>query len=543
MRLGSIFRRLDRKGFRVVSKAEIAGKTEVLMVPTRWPKASSMIPAEAQGVVAALANKLDAPAADGTGGYKFSNYALGREAAKFGQEKWIDSTLKGAKGLFVLESNAGNGDSPSDSLFLETRRGWKCLLVQPDPSKQEEILSKKRGCHVWRGSMSAYPMHQLVWALERHVVDYWSVNAQGLELQVLGAADFKKIDVGLVSVYHGWDGEQREATVQLMNKKGFSRVENFEGIDMYANPAYFHARDLAFPRVPENLAPLDNFHVPLWAHFKEYNKKLQQPRSSGYTGPKVLPDAKRVHDCSKGVVPGPIPHIFHTVMIIERGAWINKTDNSRLISRASREFQKNTPYEQLLIENIRHTVWLNEFEYTHYLDDHACLRLLSTWSDELARIFRQEGDLRYKADICRVAALYYEGGYYFDDDMISYHSVLPLVKEKTDFASAIGVTEKDFFQSFMAVVPCHPVLKRNMEMLAEVKRPGFNWLRDMKGYDILLGPATLRKSFDQVKKRGEVASPQLLKEVNAGAQKENWMHCGYIVIDPASKEIVFCSRF
>jgi len=127
--------------------------------------------------------------------------------------------------------------------------------------------------------------------------------------------------------------------------------------------------------------------------------------------------------------------------------------------------------------------------------------------------------------------------------MISYHSVLPLVKEKTDFASAIGVTEKDFFQSFMAVVPCHPVLKRNMEMLAEVKRPGFNWLRDMKGYDILLGPATLRKSFDQVKKRGEVASPQLLKEVNAGAQKENWMHCGYIVIDPASKEIVFCSRF
>mmetsp|Transcript_28125 Transcript_28125/g.51419 ORF Transcript_28125/g.51419 Transcript_28125/m.51419 type:complete len:560 (+) Transcript_28125:57-1736(+) len=258
------------------------------------------------------------------------------------------------------------------------------------------------------------------------------------------------------------------------------------------------------------------------------------------------------HDCSKpmssptGEAPK-IPRHFHVVVIQERGAWVNQSEPSLLIREGSREYKSVAPYDQLLLENVRLGIAMNLFDSVHFLDDEACMNALRRWNDpNLLRVFLAEGDLRYKADICRIAALYFEGGYYFDDDMLSVAPVVPMIQKDTEFATAVGVTGVEIFQSFLASAPCHPVLRRNMEMLSEA-RPETG--AAPKKYDGLLGPVTLKLALDEL----NPPHTQYLHEVkyNPFLTKEQRGHdllpdigynCEFVVIEKKTGKVLFCSR-
>jgi len=272
---------------------------------------------------------------------------------------------------------------------------------------------------------------------------------------------------------------------------------------------------------------------------------------------KSLPSAKRQrmmrwhqqwdHKCGEETpkqTPGEpkIQRHFHFTLIEERAAWINTSFPFELISNSHPSYKKLTQEEQLLIENMRHALIINNATSVHFLDNVACASATAQISQELLRLFLAEADLRYKSDVCRVAALYLEGGYYFDDDMLSYRPVIPLIRDDTEIATAKSISKDLYFQSFMAATPCHPLLRRNADLLVEAKKPNFP-----KKLDGLLGPRTLKVAFDELKPK----YAQLFQESGYDPRSRsyesiptrNGHQCGLVVYDPVSKKTPFCSRF
>jgi len=250
------------------------------------------------------------------------------------------------------------------------------------------------------------------------------------------------------------------------------------------------------------------------------------------------------HACQNQSEPvlGPIPRHFHFVLFEERGAWINSSHPYSLISADSPAYKNLTQLEQLLIENVRNTLVINNASSVHFLDTAACESATSKISQALLDVYRHEADLRFRSDICRVAALYWEGGYYFDDDMVAYRPIVPLIHDSTEFASVKAVESGLFFQSFIAASPCHPVLRRNLEMFIEARRPDAP-----KKYDNLLGPVTLQLAYDELQPK----KAQLFQESRydpRGVEPSmliadyNGFECEFAVHDEVTRNLLFCSR-
>mmetsp|Transcript_82332 Transcript_82332/g.156549 ORF Transcript_82332/g.156549 Transcript_82332/m.156549 type:complete len:391 (+) Transcript_82332:53-1225(+) len=239
-----------------------------------------------------------------------------------------------------------------------------------------------------------------------------------------------------------------------------------------------------------------------------------------------------------------IPRHLHFVLIEERSAWIDKSDPSRLIGKDSETYSELTGYEQLLIENMRYTIAMHDMKSIHLMDDEACIHATGKWSARLRYIYEDEADIRFKSDICRIAALYWEGGYYMDDDMVTYQPLI--LGDDTDFATALGVAERSMFQSYLASSPCHPILARNIELLLAArskKVPDYlqSSLREDSG---LLGPVTLRLAWEEAKS----IHSRLFHEVRHNASypvepDRGGLTCEFVVVDTSSNSLHYCSRF
>lgn len=103
-----------------------------------------------------------------------------------------------------------------------------------------------------------------------------------------------------------------------------------------------------------------------------------------------------------------------------------------------------------------------------FLDDNACREAIIRAEPNLLVHFNNETKGAYKADICRAAALYNTGGYYFDVDIkvvsavrldpdISFSSVREEIKKnKQNF---------NFFQAFLASAPKHSVMRETLRYM------------------------------------------------------------------------------
>jgi mannosyltransferase OCH1-like enzyme len=90
-------------------------------------------------------------------------------------------------------------------------------------------------------------------------------------------------------------------------------------------------------------------------------------------------------------------------------------------------------------------VWNNDTNMVvNFLVDSDCTDLLEEVDHELnltlANIFRNESDGSFKSDLCRLAALYLHGGYYFDIDMEVIQPIL--LDEGVSFSSAISTLQR-----------------------------------------------------------------------------------------------------
>eukprot|EP00578_Thalassiosira_sp_NH16_P027870 CAMPEP_0181085094 /NCGR_PEP_ID=MMETSP1071-20121207/5051_1 /TAXON_ID=35127 /ORGANISM="Thalassiosira sp., Strain NH16" /LENGTH=253 /DNA_ID=CAMNT_0023166883 /DNA_START=500 /DNA_END=1261 /DNA_ORIENTATION=+ len=130
-----------------------------------------------------------------------------------------------------------------------------------------------------------------------------------------------------------------------------------------------------------------------------------------------------------------------------------------------------------------------------FLTDEECRRAINATEPRLLSHFERLTGM-FKADICRSAELYLNGGYYFDIDLLV---VRPFIAPKqVEFATVRGSEwpNKGFFQAFTASKEKSPVIKKSLDfMLAMLEG------RRKKRY--LMGPAALHDAW--------LASPLIFK--------------------------------
>jgi len=222
-----------------------------------------------------------------------------------GQDRWVDRVFGGRRDLFVVESGAYDGLSHSNSFFLETTRGWSCLLIEANPYLAQRVVNRKRNCHVFKGGISitngpgsfpfvlggplggikteigdkmnqrlkkelranedwvkedgqggdgkivhvqCFPLVSVLNSINRDTIDYWSLDTEGSEIGILEHTDFTRITVGVITVEWNsikdvWDGINR-----ILLKAGFI-LDHYDSQDMFwYNPIYFEKKQLKFPK-------------------------------------------------------------------------------------------------------------------------------------------------------------------------------------------------------------------------------------------------------------------------------------------------------
>jgi hypothetical protein len=198
-------------------------------------------------------------------------------------------------------------------------------------------------------------------------------------------------------------------------------------------------------------------------------------------------------------------------------------------------------------ENILYTIqkyreyWKEPEAPVEFLDDEACRRYIELAYPDLLQHFNREKKGAYKGDICRIAALYLKGGYYFDVDIRVVEPV-PLADNVT-FSTAISPSGI-FFQAWLASAPRHVVLQQALDEMLE----------HYEGTKIerkIMGCATLTNAYASVNPvdRGEVL---MLQEHNLESKQSMYPDlprqsgrgsvCNYVVHDEATRKVYFYSR-
>lgn len=200
----------------------------------------------------------------------------------------------------------------------------------------------------------------------------------------------------------------------------------------------------------------------------------------------------------------------------------------------------------LFYNNVQNTIdayrkaWNDPDAPVIFLTDEGCEGMIQKAYPQMLYHFRHERGGALKGDICRIAALYIHGGYYFDVDL---EVVTPLILPPTvSFATVQGPIESIFFQAFVASAPTHPIIARNFEVMHDQ----YNQRRKNN----LMGCWTMMRAYRDLSpaERGENV---ILKELKLGPEDiygdlpERLGYgccCNNLVIDPRDHAPYFYSR-
>jgi mannosyltransferase OCH1-like enzyme len=201
----------------------------------------------------------------------------------------------------------------------------------------------------------------------------------------------------------------------------------------------------------------------------------------------------------------------------------------------------------IFYDNVQKTIkmyreaWSEPDAPVWFLDDDDCRSALYAAKPNLVAHFDREPKGSWKADICRVAALYLTGGYYFDVDM---EAVNPwIANHNVTFATVDMPDTSSFFQSFMASEKEGRVLEEALdEMLL--------FYENLKiRTESFIGPNTLGWAFESVapSERGETVILEegrfSLEDAELQSRREAvGCCCQYEVLEPAKNRTIFYSR-
>jgi hypothetical protein len=202
----------------------------------------------------------------------------------------------------------------------------------------------------------------------------------------------------------------------------------------------------------------------------------------------------------------------------------------------------------IFYENVQKTIkmyreaWGDPDAPVWFLDDDDCRSTIYAAKPNLVTYFDREPKGSWKADICRVAALYLTGGYYFDVDMEAVNPWIP--SRNVTFATAVNPEKIRYFQSFMASEKGGRVIEEALDEML------LFYVNQKLRTKALIGPDTLMWAFESVapSERGETV---ILEEISFSlgdaetpSQRREAVgeNCPFKVQEPVSNVTIFYSR-
>jgi len=192
-----------------------------------------------------------------------------------GQGEKIRQILKNKTNGFFVECGALDGEIRSNTLYFERYLNWTGLLIEADPLNFQDLLTKNRRAwlsptclstspypkivsfeqnrnmgkiseDVEAGSklpkhvdVQCYPLYSYLLALNVTTIDYFSLDVEGAELEVLKHIPFDKIDIKTLSVEYAHVPEGKEGLEYFMVSKGYTINSEVTHPDWLANDFIF----------------------------------------------------------------------------------------------------------------------------------------------------------------------------------------------------------------------------------------------------------------------------------------------------------------
>lgn len=152
-----------------------------------------------------------------------------------------------------------------------------------------------------------------------------------------------------------------------------------------------------------------------------------------------------------------------------------------------------------------------EYNYYFYTDDDCREYIQREYPPEYLKAYDMVIPGAYKADVFRYLLLYREGGVYMDCKSSTMVALRDFIPKNATFAVFRDRPEGALLNSFMAVTPGHPIVKKVIDMtISNILQQKYN----NNSLDIT-GPQTLGRAFNVTINRPE------LTDINPGMYGEN----------------------
>lgn len=200
-----------------------------------------------------------------------------------GQSTVIREIFDDKKNGFFIECGAYDGETRSNTLFLEQFNGWSGLLIEADPINFTKMLQKNRRAYLsptclniikspivasflmarnlghlhepenstedvaYTGEhirVQCFPLILYIAALEIKTIDYFSLDVEGNEIDILETIPFNEVDIKTLSVEYIHNPKGRKYLIDMMEQRGYYVYSFVEQSDNLANDIIFVKRDM-----------------------------------------------------------------------------------------------------------------------------------------------------------------------------------------------------------------------------------------------------------------------------------------------------------
>ncbi|CAF0718045.1 unnamed protein product [Brachionus calyciflorus] len=187
-----------------------------------------------------------------------------KDFSQSGQSIYIDELLGKMQNGFVVEAGALDGETFSNSLYFELERNWSGILIEPIPFAYESIKNKNRKMYSlnaciarkrplvakfkiagltglsgrdsemseshqkWVGNnfqyiyVPCFSLNTILKAINISKVDFFSLDLEGGEWDVLSSLDFNNIDYRSFVIEHNRDKERRDKMTNFLLQNNYN---------------------------------------------------------------------------------------------------------------------------------------------------------------------------------------------------------------------------------------------------------------------------------------------------------------------------------
>ncbi|XP_042858653.1 protein Star-like [Penaeus japonicus] len=180
--------------------------------------------------------------------------------SQYGQSMIFNKMLRNMANGFFIEVGAHDGESLSNSLFFEKQLNWTGLLIEANPNLYAILKAKGRKAYSINACLSlvprcthvffdvhqinpfggrisnektsteieCFPLHSMLLALERNIIDLFTLDIEGDELKVLKTIPWDKIQVRLLEVEVAHVPEGHQAVKDFMESVGYTFLKEWK---------------------------------------------------------------------------------------------------------------------------------------------------------------------------------------------------------------------------------------------------------------------------------------------------------------------------